>query len=406
MKKTTLTCLSCVAFSLLCVSPGAQAKRAGFSGLTALADAPDTAFWNPAGMTHLNHQLELQLATAYTHSDFKVEESTFGGGDPDSARDINFIPGLYYTRPLNDDWVAGFSINVPSGFGNDYGRHWAGRYLSQETSLVFLSMNPSLAYRWNDLSLAGGLQVMYVDSENSVRVNNIGPRGDGRIKLEEEGIGVGYSLSALYDLTTQTRAGLSYRSEVKVDLDGTPEFRNIDDGYLLLLNSLGLLGEEIDVDFKIPQQLQFGLFHQLNDRISLTADILWIDMSEFGVTSVSAGPDHVSVRSAFKDSYLTTVGVGYQWDNLTELSLGIGYMASPVDNDERTLYLPLDHAFILGAGVTRTLSGGDILGINLEYIDLGDAPVDQENSILTGRVKGRYKNNYATIVDINYRFNL
>jgi long-chain fatty acid transport protein len=405
IKKICATCCCCLALSLLAISTSVQAKRPGFSGLTALADSPDAAFWNPAGMTRLQKSLELQLVTAYSNSDFEVKESTVAGGDPHKQDEINFIPGLYYVNPLNDKWVHGLSVNVPSGFGSDYGSSWSGRYLSQESSLVFVAINNSLAYRWDDAwSFAGGVQVMYVASESKTRVNNIGPRGDGRIKLDEDGVGVGFTLSTLYELSHDTRFGVSYRSETKIDLDGTPEFKNIDNIYLVALNDQGLLGQEIDVDFKVPQQVQLGLFHQINERYSVTADIFWIDMSEFGVTSVSAGPDHVSVKSTFKDSYLTSIGLGYRWDNRTQLNVGLGYMKSPVDDDERTLYLPLDEIWILGAGVERTLESGDIITVNFEYVDIGDAPVDQENSPLSGRVEGKYHHNYAMLLDFSYRF--
>ena len=87
-------------------------------------------------------------------------------------------------------------MSVPSGFGWDYGGSWSGRYLSEETSLVFLALNNSLAYRWSeDLSVSAGIQIMYTASESKARVNNIGPRGDGRIKLEEDGVGAGFTLS-------------------------------------------------------------------------------------------------------------------------------------------------------------------------------------------------------------------
>jgi long-chain fatty acid transport protein len=193
---------------------------------------------------------------------------------------------------------------------------------------------------------------------------------------------------------------------LKIDLSGNPEFNNIDNLYLVALNDLGLLGSEIDVDFEVPQQVQLGLFHQLDDRFSITADILWLDMSEFGVTSVSAGPDHVSVGSAFKDTYLTTVGLGYKWDSRTQVNVGVGYMTSPADDDERTLYLPLDEIWIYGVGFERELENGDIVTVNLEYLDIGDAPVDQENSVLSGRVKGKYQDNYVALLNVNYRFNL
>jgi len=389
------------------IATSVQAKRPGFSGLTALADSPDTAFWNPAGITRVPESLELQLVTAYSSSDFEVEEATFSGGDPHKLDSTNFIPGVYYVKPLNEEWIYGLSVNVPSGFGSDYGTRWSGRYLSQESSLVFLAINNSLAYRWNeDLSLAAGIQVMYVSSESKTRVNNIGPRGDGRLKLDEEGVGAGFTLSSLYELSPETRFGITYRSETEVDLDGNPEFNNIDNIYLAALNDQGLLGQEIDVDFKVPQQVQLGLFHQLNERYSITADIFWIDMSTFGITSVSAGPDHVSVESTFKDAYLTSIGLGYRWDSKTQVSVGIGYMTSPVDDDDRTLYLPLDELWIFGVGVERELQNGDVITVNFEYIDIGDAPVDQENSSLSGRVKGEYHNNYAALLDFSYRFNL
>ena len=80
-------------------------------------------------------------------------------------------------------------------------------------------------------------------------------------------------------------------------------------------------------------------------------------------------------------------------------------MKSPVDDDDRTLYLPLDELWIFGVGVERELDNGDIVTVNFEYVDIGDAPVDQENSALSGRVKGKYENNYAALLDINYRFN-
>ena len=49
MKKFSATCFYCIALGLLSIATSVEAKRPGFTGLTALADSPDAAFWNPAG---------------------------------------------------------------------------------------------------------------------------------------------------------------------------------------------------------------------------------------------------------------------------------------------------------------------------------------------------------------------
>ncbi len=397
----------CAAFFVFSISLHVQAKRPGLSGLTALADSPDTTFWNPAGMTRLPESLESQLVTVFRNSDFEVDEATHAGGDPKSQNDIYLIPGFYYVRPLSDQWTAGVSLNIPSGFGGDYGKTWSGRYLSREFSLDFVSLNPSVAYQFNDAwSFAAGMQAMYAESYSTASVNNLGPREDGRIKLDVDGTGAGYTLSALYEFSPSTRFGLNYRSKVDIELEGTPKFRNVNAAYLLALEKKGLLGKEAEVDFEVPAIAQFGVFHQINERYSMTADIVWLDMSEFGVSSVSAGADHLSVEPIFQDSWLTSTSVGYQWDSKTILSAGVGYMRSPSDKEDRTLYLPLDRVWIVGMGVEKELQSGDIINVSFEYVDLGSAPVDQQNTPLSGRVKGDYENNYAALVDFSYRFDL
>lgn len=79
-------------------------------------------------------------------------------------------------------------------------------------------------------------------------------------------------------------------------------------------------------------------------------------------------------------------------------------MKTPVNEENRTLYLPLDKFWILGAGVERELNNGNIVTLNLEYVNVGEASVDQTGSPLAGRVKGEYDDNYAMLLDFSYRF--
>lgn len=406
MKLNKWVPLGCLAFSLV-ISSVAEAKRAGFSGLTALADSADTAFWNPAGITRLGKTLQVQNAIVFSNADFKVEEATYEGGDAKAKNDLFLIPGIYYSQPLNEDLFFSISLNIPSGIGSDYGKHWSGRYQAYGTSLVFVALTPSLAYKLSEeWSIAAGLNMMYVDSESKSQVNELLSDEDGGIKLDESGTGAGYVLSALYEPSRDFRIGATYRSKVDVDMDGIPEFNGIGDLLLLELNKLGLLGNKINVDFEVPQIANTGIFYQINPSYSVTADFLWLDMSEFGVNHVSVGADGITVPSMFKDMYGASLGVGYRLDDKTEFSVGAFYMSSPVDKTEdRTLFLNLDRVITLGAGVVHKLDNGNILDIKLDVADLGKAPIRIENDPIRGDLKGKFENNYAIILDVNYRFN-
>jgi len=106
-----------------------------------------------------------------------------------------------------------------------------------------------VAYKVTDsLSLAAGPYMMYVDSVTKARVNNLLPgNSDGKVKLEEDGADLGFTLGAMYQFTDSTRIGATYRSELKPDLDGTPSFHNLDPLLRETLAAADLLGTKIDV---------------------------------------------------------------------------------------------------------------------------------------------------------------
>lgn len=110
----------------------------GFSGLTASADHAVTAYSNPAGMTRLpDTELDTVVTLAYSASKFKLREgTTASGGDPDDEPSFFVIPAFYMSKPIGEEFRVGFSLNVPSGIGSDYGDDWAGRYIAQNSSLV------------------------------------------------------------------------------------------------------------------------------------------------------------------------------------------------------------------------------------------------------------------------------
>jgi long-chain fatty acid transport protein len=393
--------------SLVFLMPSLAVGEIGpaMTGLSGNANDATTAFSCPAGITRLEQsQAVLQTAFVYEESKFDVDEASFAGGDGDDDSSFLVIPGFFFARPLGERWHVGLSVNVPSGIGYDFGSSWSGRYHVTETSLAFVAGSAVAAYQVSDkLSLAAGPYLIYVDSKTKTRVNNLLPDySDGKVELEESGADLGYVLSMMYQFSNSTRVGATYHSELKPDLDGTPSFHNIDPLLREALAAADLLGTEIDVDFTVPAIAQVGIYTELNDRWSVTGDVIWLDMSEFGVTHLKVEQESISVDGIFRDMWITTAGVKYRFDEDRAISLGALYATSPVKDSKRIIALPMDR--IVGGGIGMNLPVLDYpCQINLNYFDMGEAKVTADGGVLTGDFDGSFDKNYAVMLDIQVR---
>jgi len=369
------------------------------SGITARADDASTVFWSPAGITRLDQpELMTQATLVAMESKFNVKQSNVNGGNANYDSSILLVPGIYYAHPLNERWSVGASLTIPSGFGNEYGKSWSGRYLSEESDLTFALLTGTVGYKLTEQwSIGGGPMLMYTDSMTKARINNpVG--GDGKVKLEEDGTAFGWQLGLMYDISNTTRIGAVYRSEFDPDLSGKPKFKNLDPILQDALIAAGLFNQNVDVDFKVPQQVQVGYYQEFKEDWSFTVDALWLDMSEFGIEHVSVGADHVSLPSEFKDTWAFTAGLRYQYRPDLAFSVGAAHVSSPASKSKRAIALPLDRIIAVGAGVEWQWRDY-LIHTSLNYADFGDNKLDQDGG-LAGRIKGSFDYNHAVILDM------
>ena len=372
-----------------------------FTGISAAANDATSTFWSPAGITRLKQpELLVQGLLVRAESRFGVDQSNVSGGDADTDNKNLLVPAVYYVHPVNDRFSMGASLTVPSGMGFDYGKDWSGRYYTEESDLTFVSLAGTLGYRLSEQwSVGGGPIMLYTDSLTKARINNIGDgRKDGRIKLEEDGVGFGWQLGLLYEISNTARVGATYRSEIDPDLSGKPKFNG--EGPLLKagLKALGVLDKHIDVDFKVPEMAQLGYYQEFMDKWSFTLDGMWINTSAFGINHVSVSGNKVSLKGNFKDAWMFTAGVKYRYRPDLAFSVGALHVSSPATDNKRIIALPLDRVNAFGAGVEWHWK--DLLiHTNLNYADLGDGNLEQ-NGALTGRVKGSFNHNRAVILDM------
>ena len=161
MKKLTLIYLS-----LFC-SPLAQASALYFyeigtedtalagAGQAARAQDASTIVTNPAGMTRLpDHMFTGGLQAMDGDVSYTLEDETGRKSPGDIMR---FFPNAsaFYAQKVNDDLYAGIGLYGNYGLGIDFG-NWSGDRLIKKSTMVAMTLSPSLAYKLSDRVSVGG----------------------------------------------------------------------------------------------------------------------------------------------------------------------------------------------------------------------------------------------------------
>ena len=136
------------------------------AGYAARAEDASTVFKNPAGMSQLQGaQFQGGLQALYGSVTFSPDANTsLGLGNNDGGNAIGWLPGasLFVVVPLDEKWRVGFGTLSYFGLAEDYNDNWVGRYYVQKSSLLGMSLMPSVSYQATDwLSVGVGLNAMY-----------------------------------------------------------------------------------------------------------------------------------------------------------------------------------------------------------------------------------------------------
>jgi long-chain fatty acid transport protein len=158
----------------------------------------------------------------------------------------------------------------------------------------------------------------------------------------------------------------------------------------------GLAGSKVDVDMTIPQLVMASGYHQLTEQWAVMANIGWQDWSEFGkqdLTLRSTSAKKFTQDLEYDDTWHFALGAQYRFAERWLWSLGAAYDTSPVDEDTRTPDLPLDRQIRIGTGIQYDWNENVTVGGAYEYLDAGEAEIDQEGGPLQGSLKGDYDPN-------------
>jgi long-chain fatty acid transport protein len=390
------------------------AMGTAFAGRASAASDASTLYGNPAGMARLDRQeVTLGGAGIFARSDIKNSSSTLntplgsqplaGSSDGDMVPTVA-VPMGYYVKPFDDKWAFGFGVYVPFGLLTDYESGFQGRYFGDYSKVEVITLQPTVSYRINDqLSIGFGPTINHISGELESAVFT--PVGDSRVKIKGDDTAIGFNAGILYEITPQTRVGMTYHSMVDYKLEGDTRFSGA---------AFGPLAGKYDaeLDLKTPESVDFGLTHVLSDQWTLHASATWTRWSRLESIRVdnSAGAPVSVIEEVqdWKDTWAYSVGAAYQLNPQWVLRAGVGFDQSPTRNEHRSPRVPINDRtnFSVGFGWEPTKD----LTVDVAYLYLmeKDADVNQTRAISPGvsqSYSATYENSAHTVgAQVSYRF--
>jgi long-chain fatty acid transport protein len=340
------------------------------AGASAGTDEPSTIVHNPASAgRNTDNELFVAAAVFIPTVKFEVDQADPRVGDGDGGQAGLTIPAASFAYVQDMDaskWGLGISLAGMAGGGLEYQDDWAGRYQDTEIKLSVLRLAPAVSYDITD-ALSVGVAPQYFYATLTQKLRTISGQEDGFAKIDGNDSGFAYMVGATYEISPETRIGISYQSEIKIEFDGELELEPAD----LDVNS--------DTQLTLAAYVRASLHYDMSDRLGLDVTVGWDNWSALDniIVSLNTG-SNIDLNTTWKDTYHYAAGFQYKVDSDWDLTAGIAYDTSPVKPIYRLPELPMDRQVRYNMGARYKLSDSLTLGGYISYADLGNGKIDAE----------------------------
>lgn len=399
-----------------------------FAGAAAAAEDAGTIFFNPAGMAQLGEGDNVSLAGTIIDRSIKFTNngstanatalgtiaplpSTSNGGD---AGGVALVPAGYWSHALNNRTWLGLGISPTFGNKTEYDFNFVGRNAGYFADMQQININPSVAFKPIDaLSLGFGIDIAHnmthfkqgypITAAPNVAACPGLPTcaalnsADNFADIKGDAWGYGYNLGAMYTITPATRLALTYRSQIKFDLEGTYHVNAPVAGGAVFGN------HDIKATLKTPDSASLAISQKLGDQLELLADATWTGWSVVDTIKVydkNTGSLVTSLSYNFKDTWRYGIGLNYQLNDAWKLRTGVAYDQAPVKSDaDRTMTLPDSDRTWLSFGARYAFSKASSVDIGYTHLFFKNASTARAVTTSLGTVE-TIRGDFKTSADL------
>lgn len=383
--------------------------------LTGSADDASAVFYNPAGITQLEGVHLMAGATFINPSADISTINPYTGQETSTSSDSNWWvpPHLYATYQFNDKVWFGLGVFSRFGLGTEFDQDWAGRYNNYNAVIKTVSVNPNVALKLSDKwSIAAGVEAMYFDLKLEKKIDASGQNNpdfslaDVDSSLTGDTWGWGFNLGIHFKPVDWLAFGASYRSEMKVRLDGDADFTKPTSFPLpsYLFNDTGAQGSLV-----LPDEVFLGVAVWPVERLMLQAGAIWTRWSSFKELEIYFDQDPVPGSSSsvsekdWHDTWRLTLGAEYKATDWLDLRVGYIYDQSPVPNSTIDYLVPANDRNMFSVGSGFHWRNFD-LDLSYTYLIINDRNVQgrPEDGVYDGKITDGYANLIG--VSVGYKF--
>ncbi|MDH3694340.1 MAG: outer membrane protein transport protein [Gammaproteobacteria bacterium] len=394
-----------IALYIICAISTGIVKAAGFqlsqhsvtsagralAGTGVAGDDLGDLFANPASLSLYNeNEFQTGLILVSIDNEFENRSSfqqltTPGGllavpssGRDDTSETKGAVPHLHFVFPSFGELKLGLSITSPFGLSTEYDRDWVGRFHAIKSELTTVDINPLVAYDVNEnLSVGGGLSIQYADATLSNALF-LGPGNpEGIVRVSGDDISVGYNFGLLYEVNDASRFGLSFRSKLEHELDGTRQ-----------ISSTGFIDGRVDAKaiVNLPETMYLSGKHRLSSRWGLFGTLRWTNWSrnqEIRIEFADRSPDSVTPQE-WDDSVMLALGADYRYNDQWTYRFGIARDETPIPSSTlRTPRNPDTDRNWLAFGFTHTKSEKTTIDVGGVVLLAGDRDINVTTNLVS-----------------------
>jgi len=386
-----------------------------FAGGGMVGDDYSAIGYNPAGMA-VNEKSGMQIGATYVGIRSSVKGSVSGqyqmtgpssvAPAPDRSGDtspyiVRVLPEAFGQYKLNDQITLGFGMYAPFGLATDYKNTWFGRSHALRSEILGYNFSPSISYKpVNWLSLGASVNFQYAAAKltNGIEKNMGVPVyfANSQANLEGDDWGVGYTVGLMVEPVKNTRLGVSYRSKISHQLKGD-----------LKLTGLPAGNGKSDIMAKIttPEMIWITGYHQLTDKIGLSATARWTKWNRFkelNIYPTDGGAAVSQTNENWENTWFYALGADYALTNKLTFRIGAAYDEPAVKSPEnRTARIPDARRWWASVGASYERDNWQFdIGYSHIFVKSVEAKHGSEG---TSNFNAKYSSN-ANLVGVNVQY--